>query len=648
MAITLKTEWQKVLEASTKVTSNVTGYLRLYLKYGGRNVETNKDIIYYEIRHYAYNPYGNYLAWERTEKFNWNIYLGTTTKQTGQFTQTPAIYSDGSERVKASGSWEQEHNSDGTWSSEISFDGYIYLTQVSAKDTIILPTIPRRTTISATDSKINGISIITLYKNSETFYHTLYYKNPSTNARIDIKTNYKDKTYEWYVPDDIYKVMSGRDIRITIGCDTYNSSGGLVGNDEKTMVASAVESEAQPTFEVIIQNEGINGVTGSLTGSTNSFIKDYTTAMIEASAVPRKWATIVEYKVTNGNKSSTLQSVGISEIPTKTFTFYVKDSRGYSPIQGYKIYKDVDIFIDYFVPKISSPTIRRTEQTSTEVVATIQGQFWNGNFGQVQNRLQYAWRSKLASSSTWGNWSALTTITSSNNNFTINNLNLGNTYATNSSYDFQFKFIDKLGELDNSKIVTTPTQNVTISTPIIEVYDNVVNINGSLTLFDKAISQGTTSYSDLSNKPALNTNNSSALSVNGSESINGTISLHKVSKTGNYNDLLNRPTIPSNTNQLTNGSGYINTSANSKAQNGYFKLSNGLIVQWGTCTTGSAVTMPTSFSSTTSFAIVGSDSSQGASATINIVVSAVNKFTAYAKYGSSYYNDTIRWIAIGY
>lgn len=42
----------------------------------------------------------------------------------------------------------------------------------------------------------------------------------------------------------------------------------------------------------------------------------------------------------------------------------------------------------------------------------------------------------------------------------------------------------------------------------------------------------------------LNTNNSTAQSVSSSESFAGTIKLHKVSKTGNYNDLLNRPTIP--------------------------------------------------------------------------------------------------------
>lgn len=44
----------------------------------------------------------------------------------------------------------------------------------------------------------------------------------------------------------------------------------------------------------------------------------------------------------------------------------------------------------------------------------------------------------------------------------------------------------------------------------------------------------------------LNTNNTTAQTTNASEAIagTGTISLHKVSKTGSYNDLLNKPTIP--------------------------------------------------------------------------------------------------------
>ena len=52
-----------------------------------------------------------------------------------------------------------------------------------------------------------------------------------------------------------------------------------------------------------------------------------------------------------------------------------------------------------------------------------------------------------------------------------------------------------------------------------------------------------TSHQDIK---TLNTNNTTAQSANASEAItgSGTINLHKVAKTGSYNDLLNKPTIP--------------------------------------------------------------------------------------------------------
>lgn len=54
---------------------------------------------------------------------------------------------------------------------------------------------------------------------------------------------------------------------------------------------------------------------------------------------------------------------------------------------------------------------------------------------------------------------------------------------------------------------------------------------------------GTTNYNDLTNKPVLNTNITTAQTPNVSEIIRGTISLHKISKTGSYNDLNNLPSL---------------------------------------------------------------------------------------------------------
>ena len=65
----------------------------------------------------------------------------------------------------------------------------------------------------------------------------------------------------------------------------------------------------------------------------------------------------------------------------------------------------------------------------------------------------------------------------------------------------------------------------------------------------------------------LNTNNDTAQTVSGSEAISGsgTINLHKVAKTGNYNDLNNKPTIPTATSGLTNDSGFITSDGSVKS-----------------------------------------------------------------------------------
>lgn len=67
-------------------------------------------------------------------------------------------------------------------------------------------------------------------------------------------------------------------------------------------------------------------------------------------------------------------------------------------------------------------------------------------------------------------------------------------------------------------------------------------INGTISLHRIA---KTGSYADVYNKPKLNTNNDTTQTV-GEEEINGVINLHKVAKTGSYNDLSDKPDISDN------------------------------------------------------------------------------------------------------
>lgn len=75
----------------------------------------------------------------------------------------------------------------------------------------------------------------------------------------------------------------------------------------------------------------------------------------------------------------------------------------------------------------------------------------------------------------------------------------------------------------------------TVYIPKIKIGDGVTTI-GNLPFTDSDIQGGTAG--------TLDTTNTSAQTPNASESLSGNVNLHKVAKTGSYDDLLNKPTIP--------------------------------------------------------------------------------------------------------
>lgn len=90
----------------------------------------------------------------------------------------------------------------------------------------------------------------------------------------------------------------------------------------------------------------------------------------------------------------------------------------------------------------------------------------------------------------------------------------------------------------------------------------------------------------------------------------------------------------------------VTTTAISKRGNGYVKLGNGIIIQWGNSSTPNTVTFPTAFTSTPQVVISTSHSAKKddirVSSTYNVTKTS---FQSY-RYGSEVF--PFRWIAIGY
>lgn len=110
-----------------------------------------------------------------------------------------------------------------------------------------------------------------------------------------------------------------------------------------------------------------------------------------------------------------------------------------------------------------------------------------------------------------------------------------------------------------------------------ESFDNNISLH-------KISKTGT--YTDLISKPVLKTTNTTAQTTNASETISGTINLHKVAKTGTYSDLIGTPTIPTKVSDLTNDSGFTSNAGTITeiTMNGSSKGTSG-VVNLGTVVT---------------------------------------------------------------
>lgn len=105
---------------------------------------------------------------------------------------------------------------------------------------------------------------------------------------------------------------------------------------------------------------------------------------------------------------------------------------------------------------------------------------------------------------------------------------------TSQSYVLSKALITPTSAPSNIEIVAIDNNNSQI---MLELGDGLYVVDGQLKVSGGG-SAGTTNYQDLDNKPILNSNNTTSQTPNASETINGTINLHKVSKTGALADAI--------------------------------------------------------------------------------------------------------------
>lgn len=310
-----------------------------------------------------------------------------------------------------------------------------------------LPTIPRQATLTSmienftdeddpwlTYSNPGGLGVKAWLEVNPTGDHIC--ERTCTGGRLD-----------WNLTDAERKLICQKCIRnsqtIRVGIYT-NINGQWVNPDYRDRTITIKNPD--PTW-----NSGLETLTvdnGELAGNT-TVIKGYSKITFTGnSANAVKEATIKEYRIICGNnviRNTENNNFIINNAASNTIVNYVEDSRG-NVISKESV---IPNFIDYFTPAILELTVSREKGgIDSNAVVVCKGQFFNGNFGNVDNELAIQYFYKAQGSGTWIQGNTEITYSASNNNFIIEAEIAGdlgaNGFEIENNYDFKIVISDKI------------------------------------------------------------------------------------------------------------------------------------------------------------------------------------------------------------
>lgn len=410
--------------------------VKLSWSLSSQSVENNQSTLSWSI-----TGAGSASGWVMTGGFK-AVINGTTVYSTSTDTRIQ-LYNGTS---VASGTTKITHNADGTKSFSLSIEAgvYTYAVSVTASGTHTLDTIPRASTVSATNTNLNSASTITISRASSSFTHTLTYSFGSTTGTIVSKTT--STSVSWTpaltLANQIPNAVSGT---CTITCDTYNGST-KIGSKTCTLTLT-VPASVKPTMTSVTATR----VDGDVPAAWAIYVQNKSKATVTINGAAGAYgSTISSYSISGGGYSSTASSFTtglLAASGTITFTAKVTDSRG-----RVSDAKTVSIsVVAYSAPSFSSYISQRA--TSAGVI-NDDGTYIRGliSFSYAtcssKNTITCATYYKKSSATSWTNANK---SFSSGTAFTFG----GGAISTESSYDVKYTITDAFTTITIIDMVST-------------------------------------------------------------------------------------------------------------------------------------------------------------------------------------------------
>ena len=466
MAKTLTTSWQNIA-SYTVYPSGYTLTFYVDARYTSQSIANNTTTIETRLRSVASgSPWSSdYHTFECS-------YANTVSNH--------ARWTYGTETITSGGDTIQ-HNNDGTksvWIQGRVYDSAWGWNQYFG-DTCILPTIARASSVACSSPYIGDTAIITVDKKASNFTNTVTYDIDGITGTIATKTLdtvlFLDTSS---LKSQIYALIpNAKSITGAVYCTTYNGDTQIGSTQSATFNLYAVEQDCKPTVSAVVVDT--NQDTIDLTGSSTIIVKNASKPKVTITATPNYSATISSYSINlNDGQTSNQQEHTFDTINSNSIIVDATDSREYNNPQTIDISNRV---IDYVKLHFNTIELKRPESTSNQVILNANGVWFNGDFSQSNsNTLSCSFKYKKSTDNSWTNGGTITP-TVSNNTFTFTSLSLGSSYDYN--YEYQFKIIaeDLLMTVgsDNRDAQTVPK-----GIPVVEIGDELVNVNGTLTVND--------------------------------------------------------------------------------------------------------------------------------------------------------------------
>ena len=301
---------------------------------------------------------------------------GTTTTKTGVKLE---ISTDWVEAMSAT--VIVPHNADGSKSVTISATGSLppsSLTSTNCGGTVTLPTIPRASSISCTEANIESNPTITISRASSSFTHTITYAFGNLTGTIAEKTSATSIT-NWTIPADFYsQIPDAKQGYGSLYCTTYSGNTKIGETTRCDLRVTTDEAKCKPTVSGTVVDT--NDKTKDVTGNPDILVRYCSKALCTITATPNKNAGKISLKTIN-NVSVTGNTLEIPNVETGIFDFYAKDSREY-----FNSDKKEKTLVPY-IRLTNDAEIYRDDPTSGNATLKIEGNYFQGNFGAVDNTL---------------------------------------------------------------------------------------------------------------------------------------------------------------------------------------------------------------------------------------------------------------------